>query len=229
MKRKRLPSSPGNAPASAAPTATTLPRHDFASLSLTRAAREDFKKWKRTLTRMIECDSQITSERCGSDEHGQPIIQYRFLLPPKLVKLVWETTIQERTRLWMRGGEDEQAARRHAVDELRAKVEELAKQAVGEMGSERPQTRKAKRQVSGEWVDCAFEDLKKGDIFKVFEDDDTPIDSGQAYLASCDAFLDPRKVWTIAGDPVVPAAIGPTPPSTECATPEEYQKVVGSE
>jgi hypothetical protein len=51
------------------------------------AIQREFKDWKKTLINMIRSQSRIVRANDGT---------VTFLLPPRLVKLVWNTTIKER-------------------------------------------------------------------------------------------------------------------------------------
>jgi len=59
--------------------------------------QKQFKAWKRTLIEIIRSQSRIV--------HNQDGI-VTFLLPPKLVKLVWNTTIKERAAYAAQQGSD---------------------------------------------------------------------------------------------------------------------------
>jgi hypothetical protein len=82
--------------------------------ALNAKAHKEFKDWKRALCDMITRESSLEINRDGS---------YAFLLPPRLVKLVWEVMIRERMRV-------EKVSAKEAVartkDELDVTVKEHA-------------------------------------------------------------------------------------------------------
>lgn len=47
------------------------------------------------------------------------------------------------------------------------------------------------------WKPYNFMDLKKGDIFRLFDEDDNPIEIGSPYIAIGDAYLNKAKVGSI--------------------------------
>lgn len=69
-----------------------------------KQAMREFKDWKRTLADMIRRGSSLVWAADGT---------YQFVLPPRLVKLVWTTTIKERVKLEVikRRREQEEAKR----------------------------------------------------------------------------------------------------------------------
>lgn len=82
-----------------------------------RKALREFKEWKHTLAEILRREARIV----WTARDGRVI--YQFVLPAKLVRLVWGTTIDERIKLEM-ARQPEGAARR-AVEQIRAEVEEV--------------------------------------------------------------------------------------------------------
>ena len=76
---------------------------------------KDFTKWKAALREMINKESQ-----CIITEDGQSA---SFILPRRLVKLVWEVTIRERIKAEVAEHGEEGAAQR-AINRLRAELEQ---------------------------------------------------------------------------------------------------------
>lgn len=66
--------------------------------------------------------------------------------------------------------------------------------------------RKVQRQQSdGTFAEADFRDLVKGDVFKMFESDDEPVDGGRTFTASTDAkppslaeATNPSAAWGIS-------------------------------
>jgi hypothetical protein len=56
--------------------------------------------------------------------------------------------------------------------------------------------RKAEKFTGERWEPVVFSDLKRGDIFRLFESDGTPVDGGEACVAHADAVLR-DLVWGI--------------------------------
>lgn len=85
-----------------------------------RIVKKEFKDWKQTLVTMIHDGSRIQINRDGS---------VSYILPPKIVKLVWITTIKERVNMFEQQGSETPV--KDAFDALRGEVaqaiqEELA-------------------------------------------------------------------------------------------------------
>jgi hypothetical protein len=59
--------------------------------------------------------------------------------------------------------------------------------------------------VKNEWKKVEMKELKKGDVFRIFEDDKSQVmldDGRNEFLCSCDAFIGPygpqnSQVWTV--------------------------------
>jgi len=95
------------------------------SLSLVMArrqkqARQEFKDWKKSLMEIVRTGSQLVFRADGS---------YQFVLPPRLVKLVWSTTIKERVVL-ERKQRGEEGAEQRAMAAIK---EEVAQATAGAM------------------------------------------------------------------------------------------------
>ena len=82
------------------------------SQSQRRKAILEFREWKSELVRMIKEGAALVFGPDGA---------YQFVLPPRLVKLVWDTTIKERVRMERKQGE---GAEVRAIDALRQEVNE---------------------------------------------------------------------------------------------------------
>jgi hypothetical protein len=67
-----------------------------------------------------------------------------------------------------------------------------------------PQDRYAERVnlQTGEHGRCEFEDLKTGDVFRLFEKDGTSVDGGRVCIARSDAFQDAKGVWGLQAEPL---------------------------
>lgn len=61
--------------------------------------KEQFRKWKKELCRIIQTESEMARNPDGS---------YSFVLPPKITRLVWEVMLREHVK--MRGCSREEAA-----------------------------------------------------------------------------------------------------------------------
>lgn len=57
--------------------------------------------------------------------------------------------------------------------------------------------RKVERLENGEWKPIIFADIKKGDTYRLFDEDPDPIETGEPYIAESDAFLGENNVWTV--------------------------------
>jgi len=57
------------------------------------------------------------------------------------------------------------------------------------------QDRRAEKFIDGAWCPVPFEGLRKGDVFRVFEPDGTPVDEGLSARALTDAVRDEHGVW----------------------------------
>lgn len=51
------------------------------------------------------------------------------------------------------------------------------------------------------WKPCDFMDLKKGDIFRLFDDGDDPEETGNPTIATNDVFLNEDKIGSINCEP----------------------------
>jgi hypothetical protein len=49
--------------------------------------------------------------------------------------------------------------------------------------------RRCEKKIDGIWTPTAFLDLKKGDVFRLFEDDDTLVDGDEETVATGDAYV----------------------------------------
>lgn len=80
-----------------------------------RQAQKEFREWKRELMDMVRREATIswTLTKQG--------LVYQFVLPPRLVKLVWSTTLKERIKLERMKGPD--GAERRAVESIRSEVD----------------------------------------------------------------------------------------------------------
>jgi hypothetical protein len=56
-----------------------------------------------------------------------------------------------------------------------------------------------KKDATGQWVDVAFRDLKKGDVFRLFEPDGRLVDGDEEVTAASDAY-ETNGVWSIQCD-----------------------------
>jgi len=80
----------------------------------------EFREWKAELCTIINRNSQAIINRDGS---------YQFILPSRLVKLIWATTIKERIKTEQVINKlDDAAARKAALDKLREEVEAAHKE-----------------------------------------------------------------------------------------------------
>jgi hypothetical protein len=80
-----------------------------------KKAKAEFKEWKDELCTIIKRQSKLIFNKNGS---------YQFILPSRLVKLVWSTTIQERIRAEMVHNKlSAEDARKKALTKLREEVE----------------------------------------------------------------------------------------------------------
>ncbi len=61
-------------------------------------------------------------------------------------------------------------------------------------------TRRTERLRKNKWEPCNFMDLKKGDIFRLFDDGENPIEIGQPYIATSDAYLNVDKIGAVKCD-----------------------------
>lgn len=68
--------------------------------------------------------------------------------------------------------------------------------------------RRTERLEGNDWVVCPFMKLKKGDVFRQFDDDDTPIETGDPFIATSDAFFGQNQIGTINCDPYTEEALG---------------------
>ncbi len=59
-----------------------------------RKADSEFKEWKKELCKIVNNQSRLIFNRDGT---------YQFILPSRLVKLVWSTTLQERIKAELAG------------------------------------------------------------------------------------------------------------------------------
>jgi len=51
----------------------------------------------------------------------------------------------------------------------------------------------------GNWIRCELSDLKKGNVFRMFESDGTPVAGGKQFTALSDPYVD-NGIWTIKVD-----------------------------
>lgn len=80
----------------------------------------EFREWKSELCSIINRNSQAVINRDGT---------YQFILPSRLVKLIWATTIKERIRTEKVINKlDDDEARKAALDKLREEVETAHKE-----------------------------------------------------------------------------------------------------
>ena len=85
------------------------------SPALRKKVQREFKEWKAELQEIIRRGASISlSMRGGS-------LTYQFVLPPRLVKLVWSTTIKERVQ--MERLRQQEGAELRAVDGIRQEVD----------------------------------------------------------------------------------------------------------
>lgn len=97
-----------------------------------KQAAVDFKDWKKELCNIINNQSRLVFNKDGS---------YQFILPSRLVKLVWSTTIQERIKAIMAGGGVElEDAKGQAIARLRDEMDDAYKEFTGEDEQEEKQS-----------------------------------------------------------------------------------------
>lgn len=96
-----------------------------------------FKAWKDKLCQIIRRESKLA--------FSPDRTQYSFVLPPKVVRLVWQTTIQEKAKLL--GVQEQQALEqvRNEVDEAVEKVRDAERNTKDGM---LPNETRAKEEVS---------------------------------------------------------------------------------
>jgi len=82
-----------------------------------RKMHEEFRRWKESLVSMITRGARIVQYRDGS---------YQFLLPSKLVKLVWQVTLKERVRLAVQEGKLPSDAIKSMREELTQAANQIA-------------------------------------------------------------------------------------------------------
>ena len=70
----------------------------------------------------------------------------------------------------------------------------------------RPTTRSAEVLQNNEWTKVAFENLKEGDVFRLFEEDGSDVDGGEICKATSAPFED-DDVITIKCEPVTPLIV----------------------
>lgn len=78
---------------------------------------QDFRQWKVELKRIIEEQSRMELNSDGT---------VKFILPTKLVQLVWRTTIEQKIAYEMQSCSDVKQAASTAMDKLREEVTVLA-------------------------------------------------------------------------------------------------------
>jgi hypothetical protein len=130
---QKQPRPPGNGsredhttPVSPKGTSGSSKRH-FARLTSARKrqAQNEFLDWKRTLIEMIKTGSRLEVKKDGS---------WQFLLPPDLVRVVWETTVRERAAFLRQEGSASPDV--EAVKSLQAEVHEKATSAIHEQATQ---------------------------------------------------------------------------------------------
>ena len=85
-----------------------------------KKAKAEFKEWKAELCKIINQQSQLVFNRDAS---------YQFILPSKLVKLVWSTTLQERIKAAkLAGAKDATEAKKAAIEKLRQELDQAHQQ-----------------------------------------------------------------------------------------------------
>ena len=94
------------------------------------AIRKEFQSWKAELRELINTKSQVVNLPDGS---------YKFLLPPELVRIVWNSTIREHVQAQIQE-HGEEGAKERALANLRQQITEasdaiLAGQALKEEGA----------------------------------------------------------------------------------------------
>lgn len=90
-----------------------------------RKALSEFREWKQALQTMIRREASLKWQIGG---------RYSFVLPSRLVKLVWIATLKERIKLELsKGGTEEEATRR-----AMAQIQQEVATAVGKIKSYLP-------------------------------------------------------------------------------------------
>lgn len=59
-----------------------------------KQANDEFKAWKKELCKIVNTESRLVMYKTGT---------WQFILPSRLVKLVWSTTLQERIKAMLAG------------------------------------------------------------------------------------------------------------------------------
>jgi hypothetical protein len=86
-------------------------------------ARKEFKAWKAELIKWVRTESML--EFCSDGS-------YRFIIPSKIVKLVWATTIEQRVVAEMLYSKDPEAARKKVLDDIKKELEEAQSEFYGD-------------------------------------------------------------------------------------------------
>jgi len=73
---------------------------------------------------------------------------------------------------------------------------------------ENKEERIVERLEGNDWVPCKFMSLKKGDIFKLFDSGEDPIETGNPNIATSDAYIGQNQIWEINCDPFTEEALG---------------------
>jgi hypothetical protein len=90
--------------------------------SLHKQALREFKAWKHTLSEILRREARMAWGVRGEKPY------YQFVLPAKLVRLVWATTINERVKMEMR--RQPEGAPQRVMEQLRAEIADVVERVV---------------------------------------------------------------------------------------------------